>query len=376
MFRTTWKVTLPLMLPAILAGGLLVFILAAEQFAVPAVLGTPAKIRVLTTSIFEAQSVYPPRDGLAAALSITLLVIALGGSWLHKRLIGMRAYTTVGGKGTPPRRIGLGRWRVRGARRMPPLSSLRRGAADRDDLPLLHPHPVDGGFPLGTVHARELHPRAVRLSGGAARHRQQPVHRQRRCDRHHRVLRLHRGAVAAHPPAGLAPPRRAHHDPDGVPRHRAGGRPAACLDHAAFRALRHHLDPVRRLHDALPAGRRARGVGDAQQIHPELEESSLASGASWFTTFRRITLPLLKPGIAAGWALLFVAFTRELSASILLYSPRLEVLSVVIYDMYGEGNFRLLSALTMLQIVIAVAVLALAKWLAGIDESAEAGALR
>jgi hypothetical protein len=52
------------------------------------------------------------------------------------------------------------------------------------------------------------------------------------------------------------------------------------------------------------------------------------------------------------------------------------VLSVVIYDMYGEGNFRLLSALTMLQIVIAVAVLALAKRLAGIDGSAEAGALR
>ena len=79
VFRTTLRVTLPLVLPAILAGGLLVFILAAEQFAVPAVLGTPAKIRVLTTSIFEAQSVYPPRDGLAAALSVMLLVIALGG---------------------------------------------------------------------------------------------------------------------------------------------------------------------------------------------------------------------------------------------------------------------------------------------------------
>ena len=113
-----------------------------------------------------------------------------------------------------------------------------------------------------------------------------------------------------------------------------------------------------------------------KQIHLELEESSLAAGASWFTTFRRITLPLLKPGLAAGWALLFVAFTRELSASILLYSPKLEVLSVVIYDMYQEGGFRALSALTMLQIVIAMLVLALAKWLAGIDGGEEAQALR
>ena len=90
--------------------------------------------------------------------------------------------------------------------------------------------------------------------------------------------------------------------------------------------------------------------------------------------FRRVTLPLLKPGIAAGWALLFVAFTRELSASILLYSPKLEVLSVVIYDMYQEGGFRALSALTMLQIVIAM--LAGAKWLAGVDGGEVAGALR
>jgi hypothetical protein len=75
-------------------------------------------------------------------------------------------------------------------------------------------------------------------------------------------------------------------------------------------------------------------------------------------------------------ALLFVAFTRELSASILLYSPKLEVLSVVIYDMYQEGGFRALSALTMLQIVIAMAALALARWLAGADGSEEAQALR
>ena len=62
----------------------------------------------------------------------------------------------------------------------------------------------------------------------------------------------------------------------------------------------------------LPLGVRSVSAS-LKQIHPELEECSLAAGASWFTTFRRVTLPLLKPGIAAGWALLFVAFTRELS---------------------------------------------------------------
>src|SRR5918996_5926897 len=77
LWRTTTRVTLPLVLPAILASSLLVFVLAAEQFGVPAVLGTPARIRVLTTSIVVTNTFYPPQHGLGAALSVTLLLLAL-----------------------------------------------------------------------------------------------------------------------------------------------------------------------------------------------------------------------------------------------------------------------------------------------------------
>ena len=125
----------------------------------------------------------------------------------------------------------------------------------------------------------------------------------------------------------------------------------------------------------LPVGVRTVSA-TLMQIHPELEESSLSCGANWFQTFWRVTLPLLRPGIFAGWALLFLAFTRELSASILLYSPRLEVLSVVIFDMYGEGSFRLLSALTMLQVMIALVVLVIAKTATRLDQSTESQSLR
>ncbi len=116
MWATTLRVTLPMVLPAILASSLLVYILAAEQFGVPAVLGAPARIRVLTTSIIETQVVYPPRDGLGAALSVTLLLIAMTGLWLQRRMLGKRSYTTVGGKGAHPRRLDLGpfRWIVFG----------------------------------------------------------------------------------------------------------------------------------------------------------------------------------------------------------------------------------------------------------------------
>jgi iron(III) transport system permease protein len=97
------------------------------------------------------------------------------------------------------------------------------------------------------------------------------------------------------------------------------------------------------------------------QIHPELEESSLSCGANWFQTFKNVTLPLLKPGMIAGWVLLFLAFTRELSASVLLYSPGLEVLSVIMYDLQQNGQFREISALAMFQIVASISVLLFAK---------------
>jgi hypothetical protein len=49
---------------------------------------------------------------------------------------------------------------------------------------------------------------------------------------------------------------------------------------------------------------------------------------------------------------------------------------VVIFDMYGEGNFRQLSALTTLQILIAVVVLALARLVSNVDKSEEVQAIR
>jgi iron(III) transport system permease protein len=376
VFRTTLRVTLPLALPAILAGALLVFILAAEQFAVPAVLGTPAKIRVLTTSIWEAQSVYPPRDGLAAALSVTLLAIALGGLWLHKRLLGLRSYTTVGGKGTPPRRIGLGRWRgavlalclvyLVFAVLLPIatifVSSIRTiWTADFrwEQFTLANYHQVLFDYPAAQ---RAIVNSLFIASVGAT------------------VTIVLCAFIAVLTQRVRLPGSKLLDALTMIPMGFPGIVLAVGLLHAWITPPFVLYGTIWILFVAymtryLPVGVRSVSA-TLKQIHPELEESSLAAGASWFQTFHRITLPLLKPGLAAGWALLFVAFTRELSASILLYSPKLEVLSVVIYDMYQEGGFRALSALTMLQIVIAMLVLAGAKWLAGVDGSEEAGALR
>jgi iron(III) transport system permease protein len=373
--RTAMRITLPLVLPAILAGGLLVFILAAEQFAVPAVLGTPGKIRVLTTSIFEAQSVYPARDGLAAALSGTLMVIALGGLWLHKRLLAGRSYATVKGKSAQTRRVRLG--------------ALRYVLLGICCLYLA----LAVALPLSTIFLSSIRKiwtadfrweqftldnyRVVLFSYPAA---QRAIVNS--------LLLAVFGALATILFCALISflslrtryPGRKLLDvlaliPSGFP----GIVLAVGLLHAWISPPLVLYGTIWILYVAyltryLPVGVRAVSA-TLVQIHPELEESAAMSGASWFQTFRHIVLPLLKPGLAAGWALLFVTFTRELSASILLYSPKLEVLSVVIYTLYQEGGFRTLSALTMLQVAIAVVVLVVAKMMTRLDTSAEGHAM-
>jgi iron(III) transport system permease protein len=80
------------------------------------------------------------------------------------------------------------------------------------------------------------------------------------------------------------------------------------------------------------------------QIHKELEESASMSGAGWGQAFWTIVLPLLKPGLVAGWIYIVVVSIRELSSSILLYSPGSEVVSVIVWELWQNGQYVELSA--------------------------------
>jgi iron(III) transport system permease protein len=371
MWWTTVRVTLPLVLPAILASSLLVYIFAAEQFGVPAVLGAPARIRVLTTSIIETQVVYPPRDGLGAALCVTLLGIAVTGLWLQRRLLGSRSYTTVGGKGAYPRRLRLGpfRWVVLAvclayllfAVALPFvtifLSSIRTlWTADfRWEQFTLHNY-------YWVLFEYPITQRAIVNSLFLA------------------VVGATLGMLLSALISFLSlrtrlPGRKGLDYLSMLPL----GFPGVVLAFGMLQAWIYSplvlygtiwILLVAYITRDLPIGVRATSA-TLVQIHPELEESSRSCGANWLQTFKDVTLPLLKSGMLAGWFLLFVSFTRELSASILLYSPRLEVLSVAIYDMYYDGNFRELSALAFMQIALALVVLAIGKWATGLDRRLE-----
>ncbi|HKB53672.1 MAG TPA: ABC transporter permease subunit, partial [Ramlibacter sp.] len=109
-FTTLRRVTVPLVLPAMLAGALIAVLQALTMFGSPAILAMPAGFHVITTKIWSLFQ-YPPKPGLAAAASLPLLAITVlllqGKSWI----LGRKGYTVLGAKSGEPKLAHLGRWR-------------------------------------------------------------------------------------------------------------------------------------------------------------------------------------------------------------------------------------------------------------------------
>ena len=101
-------------------------------------------------------------------------------------------------------------------------------------------------------------------------------------------------------------------------------------------------------------------VTSMTQIASELEESAQVSGASWWQSFRRVLLPLIAPGLVAGWIYILVVSFRELSSSILLYSPGNEVLSILIFEQFENGQFPILAALGVVMVLTLVVLVSIA----------------
>jgi iron(III) transport system permease protein len=114
----------------------------------------------------------------------------------------------------------------------------------------------------------------------------------------------------------------------------------------------------------VPLGVRSANTS-LRQIDTSLEESARILGASWGTTMREVTLPLIWPGLFAGWLLIFVPAIQELSASILLFSSKSITLAVAVYNLYETGYTEPVAALAMINVVIIAAAIWLANRFGG-----------
>jgi iron(III) transport system permease protein len=98
-----------------------------------------------------------------------------------------------------------------------------------------------------------------------------------------------------------------------------------------------------------------------RQVDPSLEETARVTGAGWLRTFGSITLPLARPGLVAGWLLVFVPAIQELSASVLLFSSGSMTLAVAVYNLYETGYLGPVAALAIVTMVIIGAAIWLAE---------------
>ncbi|MGB7949652.1 MAG: iron ABC transporter permease, partial [Candidatus Binatia bacterium] len=111
--QVAWRITFPIVRPALLAAVMLNFVRAIESFDTPAIIALPARIEVFTTKIYrEAIGAFPPNQNLAAAYAVSLLLITMIFVYFYRRLtVRSERYVTVTGRGYRPTIIDLGRWR-------------------------------------------------------------------------------------------------------------------------------------------------------------------------------------------------------------------------------------------------------------------------
>jgi iron(III) transport system permease protein len=365
--RTVFRrITAPLVLPALYAAILIMAVRALESFEVPALLGLPNRIWVFTSRIWTVLNEKPPAFGKAGAYAMSLLVLtALGVLWQSRLSKRGRAYQTVTGKGFRPRPVQLGVWRLPAVlfigvyfliAVVAPLLMLAYMSTQQFYTPPTRKTLSNLSFDQYTaVFHNDLVVTALKnsliLGLGAAT----------------TVMLI--TAVASWIVVRTRMPGRWLVDnlaftPLVIPGLVLG---VALL----FVYLRVNRDFQIGIYGSLwilfiayltrymPYGMRYASTS-MYQIGRELEESAQTSGASWFQAFRRVVLPLLGPGLVAGWIYIVIVSVRELSSSILLYTPGRQVLSIVIWEQYQNGQFTQLAALGMLMVGALVVLVSVA----------------
>jgi iron(III) transport system permease protein len=367
IFQVAWRVTLKLTWPAIFATVLILFVRAIESFEVPALLGLPVGIHVFTSSIYQAVHRYPSQIGLASAYAMTLLAITTIGVYFVSRLSSRgNKYATMTGKGFRPRPIDLGPWRWVAAAIfivyfllivVLPFAVLLWSSFQKfysvpswQALNNLTLDPYRFIFTYPNL-ARSVWNTIVLALGSAT------------------VIMLVTSVICWIVVKTRLPGRWLLDNVASLPMVFPGLVLGLSImifylnvDIGVYGTI--WIMFIAYVTRFMPYGLRY-NTASMLQIHKELEESAAMSGASWGTTFRRVILPLLKPGLVAGWIYVMIVSVRELSSSILLYSPGTEVLSITIWELWENGQYVELSALGVLFILALFVLVMVAQWLSG-----------
>ncbi len=346
VMQTVTRISMRLALPAFLAVALLMVVRSIEAFEVPALVGLPGNVKVLTTDIYlDMTENVPPDLGYASAFSLVLLVLAGVLISLYARISRHASrYHSVTGRGFRSRLFDLGPARYLGGA-MIVVNFLLILAVPAAGLVWLALMPFTQtvsrrGFTLMTLdnfrtvlHSTfyvDLVWQTLLMSAGAAT-----------CIM---ALTIVAGWLAV--------------------RRRPGG---WVLDQLATAPLvfpgivlgvamiQIYLAVPLAIYGTLwafiiafsirylPYGMRYSATG-ILQIHPELEEAAQVAGSPLRTVLRRIVVPLSTPALLAGWLFVFLIAARDLSLSIILASPSAQPVSAAMFDLWANGQGTELAA--------------------------------
>jgi iron(III) transport system permease protein len=362
-FQIARRITFPIVRPALLAAWTLNFVRAIESFETPAIIALPARIEVFTTKIYrEAIGAFPPNQNVAATYAVSLLAITMVFVYLYRRLTSRsERYVTVTGRGYRPTTIDLGGWRYAASAIAALILFL---IVALPFVVLVYVSLVTYLHVPGskTWELLTLDHYRVNLTDGRTYRALQ-----------NSLLLAVGGAtlcmVLASVTAYL------------TTKTKVAGRsliealtfipwafPGTALAIGLLWTYVYIPLPIYGtlwilligyITRFLPYGLRTMS-GTVVQVHDDLQDASMTCGAGFWTTFRRILLPLYRPGFIAGWIILATIYLREFSTSIFLYSPGAEPIGPLLYHFYVDGNLGpmcslgvIVSAVCLVLIVVA-----------------------
>jgi len=363
-WHTARRVTIPLALPALMAGALIAFLQAMTLFGSPAILALPAGFHTMTTKIWSLFQ-YPPKPELAAAASLPLLLLTIVLLRAEHRILGRRGYSVLGGRPGDARlvRLGAGKWPALvlcflvllnpvflpyGALVNAAFSPVATQLVSLHSLTL---HNIE--FVFFELSTTQLALKNTFLLGvlaatlGTLLALVIAYLTSRQAIAGYRVLGFLATAPVAIPGIVL-----------GVGLFLAYTRPPFVLYGTLWILL------IAFITISLPAAYQQLQSA-IRTVHPELEDAGRILGATRLQALRHVTAPLLRSAVIATWCFIFVGVIRELSAAIMLFTSQTKVVSVLIFDLNESGDLGAIAVLGLMMLAITYAIVVLVNRIPG-----------
>ena len=358
LFTITRRITIPLVLPSILSGSLLIMLYSMAHFGTVAVLGVETGIYNIPTLIYEkihqsAGSFDSIRS--ATVLATVLVLTAALILWLQNRILSKGRYQIIAGKSFRPTELKLRAWRVplfilcvayiAFTIVLPTVTIFLVGALKTYGLPF-----TAANLTLSNYHhilfewdlTRDAIWNSVSLGLSAA------------------LITMFAGVIISYVIVKMKVRGKGMLEflgmlPFSVPGSVIAlgvilawsGKFGVNLYNTVWIILLAYI--ARYMAFSLKANSAA-----LEQVHDSLVEAARASGATVWQALKDIVIPLVRPGMVAAFFLIFLPALRELTVSVLLYGPTTRTIGVAIYTLNEDGETVYSAALAGIALIIIV----------------------